>query len=218
MKKSILIVLLIACLAVAVGISGCLNNNDDNVTNGTNNTTNGTNNTTNGTNNTTNGSNNTTNGTNNTTNQTPGASFNGSVVTLSPVPSGYELLAVRNVTANAENLGGLTDALNGYLGTYAGANSSNVYLYAFQTANNSSAQGYVRAMIDYEVAQHPQTNNITTVQVNGHDVARITETLTTGGTTVERSTLVWASGDRLIILNGPATYDQIRTIAEASGL
>lgn len=215
MKKSILIVLLIALLAVAVGVSGCLGGDDANNT--TNNTTNNTSNnsTNNSTNNTSNNS--TNNTTNNTTNATPNATFNNSTVTITSLPSGYELLAVKNVTADKENIDGVTDALNGYSGSYA-VNNTNVYLSAFQAANNSSAQGYVQSMIDAHNAKYPNSSNVTNVTVNSHNATLITTNVMSGGTTVERYTLAWASGDKLVVVNGPGTYDQIKTIADASKL
>ncbi|MDL2261010.1 DUF4367 domain-containing protein [Methanimicrococcus sp. OttesenSCG-928-J09] len=188
MKKSILIVLLVAFLAIAVGVSGCLNSGDDNSTD--NNTTN---------------------------NSTPAPSFNGSIVTIDPVPAGYELLAVKNVTADSENIDGINDALIGFVGYYA-KGSSNVYLSVFQTESNKSAEGYVQSMIDAHKEKYPQSNNVTTVTINGHDATLITETTTAGGSTVERYTLAWANGSNLVVLNGPATYGEIKTIAEASKL
>lgn len=196
MKKSILIVLLIALLAVAVGVSGCLGGDDD-VNNTTNNSTN--------------------NSTNNTTNATPNATFNNSTVTIESLPSGYELLAVKEVTADTENIDGVNDALNGFSASYA-AGSSNVYLSAFQTENNSSAQAYVQSMIDAHNAKYPNSGNVTTVTVHDHNATLITTNVTSGGSTVERYTLAWASGDKLVVVNGPATYDQIKAIAEASDL
>lgn len=183
MKKNILLVLLIAFLAVAVGVSGCL---DDG------------------------------NGNNSSNNSTPNATFDGSLVTIDPVPSGYELLAVQNVTADQENIDGITDALIGFSGYYA-ADNSNIYLSAYQTANNSSAKGYVQAMIDGHKNKYPNSSNVTTVQINGHDATLITS-VTQGSAGAERYDLVWANGDKLVIVNGPATYAQIKTIAEASKL
>lgn len=195
MKKSILLVLLIAFLAVAVGVSGCLDND-----NGNNTTNNSTNNTTN----------------NSTNNSTPSATFDGTLVTVDPVPSGFELLAVKNVTADQENINGITDALNGFSGYYA-VNNSNVYLSAYQTENNSTAKAYVQTMIDAHKEKYPGTNNVTTVQINGHDATLFT-TVSQDSTSSEKYVLTWAAGDKLIIVNGPATYDQIKTIAEASKL
>lgn len=184
MKKSILIVLLVAFLAVAVGVSGCLNSGDDNSTDN---------------------------------NSTPAPSFDSGIVTIDPVPAGYELLAVKNVTADAENIDGITDALVGFVGYYA-KGSSNVYLSVFQTESNKSAEGYVQSMIDAHKEKYPQSNNVTTVTINGHNATLITETTTAGGSTVERYTLAWANGSNLVVLNGPATYGEIKTIAEASKL
>lgn len=184
MKKSILLVLLVAFLAVAVGVSGCLDNGDDNTTDN---------------------------------NSTPNATFDKSIVTIDPVPTGFELLAVKDVTADKENIDGITDALDGFVGSYSYENT-NVYLYAFQTKNNSSAKAYVQTMIDAHKEQYPSSNNVTTVQINGHDATLITKMTTSGGTSVERYTLTWAAGDKLIIVNGPAAYAQIKTIAEASKL
>lgn len=197
MKKSVLIVLLVAFLAIAVGVSGCLDSGD----NGTDNNT----------------SNNTNNSTNNTNNSTPAPSFNGSIVTISTLPSGYELLAVKNVTADKENIDGIKDALNGFSGYYA-KNSSNVYLSAFQTDSNKSAEGYVESMIQAHKDKYPQSSNVTTVTINGHNATLFTENTTAGGSTVERYTLAWANGENLIVVNGPATKGEITTIAEASKL
>ncbi|MDR2943600.1 MAG: hypothetical protein LBU81_00665 [Methanosarcinales archaeon] len=230
MKKSILIVLLITLLAAAAGVSGCLGGDDNgtnvsndtpNATNdtpnATNNTPNATNNTSNATNNTSNGTDNVTNGTNNTSNVTPAASFNNSTVTVKSLPSGFELLALRSVTADKENLDGVTDALNGYSGYY-GVNSTNVYLLAFQTADNTSAQGYVQSMIDAHKTQYPNSGNVSNVTVNGHSASMLLKPVTSGGTTVERCTIAWASGDKLVVVNGPGTREQVEILANASGL
>ncbi|WNY28876.1 hypothetical protein MmiEs2_10890 [Methanimicrococcus stummii] len=226
MKKSILIVLLVALLAVAVGVSGCLggddntpdNNSTNGSTNGTDNSSNGSNtngSNTNGTDNSSNGTN--TNGTNNSSNVTPELAFNNSSVIVSSLPSGYELLAVRNVTADNENIDGINDALNGFSGYYS-VNSTNVYLSAFQTKNDSAAKGYVQAMIDANKAKYPESSNVTTITIHDHDATLITTPTTAGGSTIERYTLAWANGDKLVVVNGPATLDEIKTIAEASDL
>ncbi|WNY24391.1 hypothetical protein MmiHf6_17220 [Methanimicrococcus hongohii] len=223
--KKILIVLLVALLAVAVGVSGCLGGDDDTPDNNTsNNSSNNSNNSSNNTNGTNNSSNNT-NGTNNSTtdnstnnsstNATPEISFNNSTVTVSV--SGYELLAIRTVTADEQNIDGVTDALNGLSGYYS-VNSTNVYLSAYQTANNSSAEGYVQSMIDANKEKYPTTYNITNTTINGNDATVITTTSTSGGTTVERYVVTWASGDKLVVVDGPATLSEIKTIAEASDL
>lgn len=195
MKKSILIVLLIALLAVAVGVSGCLGGDDDN--------------------NTTNNSS-TNNSSNNSTNATPNATFDNSSVIIESLPSGYELLAVQAVTADTENIDGIDDALNGYAASYA-VDASNVYLRVFQTESNASAAGYVQAMIDADKEKNPTSSNVTTVTVNGHDATLIT-TIGSGSAATERYVLAWASGDKLVVVNGPATYDEVKTIADASGL
>ncbi|MDV0444749.1 hypothetical protein MmiAt1_02860 [Methanimicrococcus sp. At1] len=191
MKKSILIVLLVALLAVAVGVSGCLGGDDTPTNNSSNNSNN--------------------------SNITTNATFDGSIVTVDPVPAGYELLAVKNVTADNENIDGIKDALAGFSGYYA-RNSSNIYLNVFQTENNSSAKAYVQAMIDANKEKYPQTSNVTTTKVNGHDATLITTTVTSGGSDAERYVLAWTNGSYLVVVNGPAAFDELKTIADASKL
>ena len=195
MKKSILLVLLVAFLAVAVGVSGCLDNNDNGNT--TNNTTN--------------------------TTPTPPATpptFDNNIVQVDPIPAGFELLVVKNVTADSEGIGGLTDALAGYSATYMynDSISDTVYLYAFECSDTAAAAGYVQDMIDAHIEKYPGTNNVTTAKVNGHDATLLTRTVTSGSAGDERYELAWNNGPILVVVNGPASYNLILSIAEASGL
>ena len=194
MKKSILFVLLVAFLVVAVGVSGCLDSDNGNTTNNTTNTT-----------------------------PVPPAApptFDSDIVQVDPIPAGFELLAVKNVTANSEGIDGLTDALAGYSATYMHNDSvsANVYLYAFECSDAASAAGYVQSMIDGHIAKYPGSYNITTVQVNGHDATLFTRTVTGGTSSGERYELAWSNDSILIVVNGPASYNLILSIAEASGL
>jgi hypothetical protein len=196
MKKSILIVLLVAFLAVAVGVSGCLDNNDP-ANNSTNNTPG-----------------------NNTSNNTTNVTFDENIVKVSPVPTGFELLAVKsNVTADTERIDGLTDALVGYSATYQYNNSSlnGVYLFAFQCNNSTDAAGYVQKMIDAHNTKYPNSSNVTTVQVNNHNATLLTTNTQSpsGNASYE---LAWASNEYLVVVNGPAAYNLISAIADASKL
>ena len=222
MKKSILIILLVAFLAVAVGVSGCL----DNENNTTNNTTPPINNSTennspenNSTNNST--ENNSTNNStgNNTSNNTTNVTFDENIVKVNPVPAGFELLAVKNVTSNTENINGLNDALAGYSATYQHNNSSteSVYLFVFQCNNSTDAAGYVQKMIDAHNAKYPNSSNVTNVTVNNHNATLLT-TVSQGSSGSENYEYVWSNNDRLIVVNGPASKNLILSIADASGL
>lgn len=188
MKKSILIVLLVAFLAVAVGVSGCLDNDSNNTTN-------------------------------NTTNNSTTPTFNNSLVQVDPLPANFELLAVKNVTADAENIGGLTDALPGFSGSYMYNNSTsdNVYLYVFECANATDAAGYVLKMIDAHNTEHPNSSNVTTVEVNDHNATLLT-TVAQGSSGNERYEMAWNNGNLLVVVNGPAAYNLILAIADASNL
>ena len=193
MKKSILLVLLVAVLAVAVGVSGCLDN-DGNKTN-------------------------TTPGNNTSNNTTNNITFDENIVKANPVPTGFTLEAVKNVTADSENIGGVTDALVGYSATYMYNNSSVdcVYLSAFQCNSSTDAAGYVQKMIDAHNAKYPESKNVTTVTVNGHNATLLT-TVASGSSGGERYELAWSNGEYLIVINGPAAYNLILAIADASGL
>jgi hypothetical protein len=192
MKKSILLILLVAFLAVAVGVSGCLDN-DGNKTNTT--------------------------PENNTSNNTTNITFDENIVKVSPVPTGFTLEAVKNVTADNENIGGVTDALVGYSATYMYNNSSVdcVYLSAFQCNSSTDAAGYVQKMIDAHNAKYPESKNVTTVTVNGHNATLLT-TVSQGSSGGERCEIAWNNGEYLIVVNGPAAYNLILAIADASSL
>lgn len=193
MKKSLLLVLLVAFLAVSVGISGCLDTNGNNSSNNT-------------TNNTTN-------------NSTPAPEFGSNIVQVNPVPAKFELLAVKNVTANNENIDGLKTALAGYSATYLYNNSTSdsVYLYAFKCADAASAAGFVQSMIDANIEKYPGSNNATTVKINGHNATLIT-TVVSGSGGGERYELVWTNDSILVVVNGPAARNLIEAIATASNL
>ena len=181
MKKSILLVLLVAFLATAVCISGCLGNDTPD------------------------------------TPETP-TEFGANLVTIDPVPAGFELLAVRNVTADAE-IKAISEKLAGHFAAYMYNDSAadGVYLYAFQANNSSAATGFVQAMIDAHNAAYPGTGNVTTVKINGHDATLLTS-MTQGSGGGEKNELVWATQDILVVVNGPADYEQIKAIATASKL
>ena len=193
MKKSILLVLLVAFLAVAVGVSGCLDNDGNNTTE--NNTS------------------------NNTSNNTTNLTFDENIVTIDPTPAGFELLAVRPVTADSENIAGLTDALAGYYAPYMYNNSSSdsVYLYAFECDDSTAAAGYVQKIIDAHNARYLNNSNVTTVKVNGHDATLLTRVIQGSGGG-ESYMLAWNNNDVLVVVSGPAAYNLMLSIAEASGL
>ena len=198
MKKSILIVLLLVLLVAAVGVSGCLGGDDPAVNSPNNNSTNGP------------------NGPNGSANATPDATFNGSIVTVSV--QGYELLAVQSVIASERNILGVDDALKGFRASYLTPTNTNVHLSAYQTESNASAQGYVQSMINAHNNRFGNNSNVTTVDINGNNATLFTTITTAGGGNVERFRLAWASGDILVIVDGPTTFNEIRTIAEASDL
>ena len=185
MKKNILLVLLVAFLAITVGISGCLNNDNNNSTDNT------------------------------TPDYNTNVTFSESIVQVNPIPTGFELLVVRNATA--DTIGGITDEIPGYNGAYQYNNSptDGVYLYAFQAANNTAAAGLVQKMIDAHKEAYPVTQNVTSVKINGHDATLLTKTGSTGAESYE---LAWTNGDILVVVNGPAGYDLMKIIAEASKL
>jgi len=193
MKKSILLILLVAFLAVAVGVSGCLDNDGNNTTE--NNTS------------------------NNTSNNTTNITFDEGIVKVNPIPTGFELLVVRPVTANSESIDGLTDALAGYYAAYMYNNSStdSVYLYAFECDDSTAAAGYVQKIIDAHKTRYPESNNVTTVKVNGHDATLLTRVVQGSGGG-ESYTLAWNNNDVLVVVNGPAAYNLMLSIAEASDL
>jgi hypothetical protein len=192
MKKSILLVLLVAFLAVAVGVSGCLDN-DGNKTNTT--------------------------PENNTPNNTTNITFDENIVKANPVPTGFTLEAVKNVTADNENIGGITDALVGYSATYMYNNSSAdcVYLSAFQCNSSADAAGYIQKMIDAHNAKYLNSSNVTPVTINGHSATLLT-TVSQGSSGGERYEIAWSTGEYLIVVNGPAAYNLILAIADASSL
>ena len=154
------------------------------------------------------------NGGNGATNATPEVTFDESIVTLT-VP-GFELLAVRDSIASEQRILGVTDALNGITGYYwVTETSNNVYISVYQTENNASARAYVQSMIN---AHRAANNTVTNVTISGNNATVFTTTTFVGGANVERFTLAWASDDKLVIVFGPATWAEIKTIAEASDL
>ena len=189
MKKSILLLLLVAFLAVAVGVSGCLDDDKDNSTD------------------------------NNTSNHTTNITFDENIVKVNPIPTGFELLFSKPVTADAEGIGGVTDALAGYTAAYMYNNSSldGVYLYVFECDNSTAAAGYVQSMIDAHKARYPESNNVTTVKVNGHNATLITRNVQSAGGN-ESYEYAWNNGQYLVVINGPASSNLMLSIAEASGL
>ncbi|MCL2862819.1 MAG: hypothetical protein FWE54_01790 [Methanimicrococcus sp.] len=193
MKKSIIFVLLIATIAVLVGVSGCLDGGG--------------------------------NATNNTTNNTPPVipspppEFDSNIVQIEPVPVNFELLAVKEVTANDEGIGGLTDPVEGFSATYMYNNSptSTVYLYAFECESEEAALGYVLSMIDAHIDRYPGTYNVTQMKINGHDATLLTST-TQGSSGGERYELAWNNEHILVVVNGPAARNLIEAIATASNI
>ena len=187
MKKSTLLILLVAFLAVAVGVSGCLGNGGDNSTD------------------------------NNTSNNTTNITFNENIVKVDPVPAGFELLAVKNFTADTENIGGITDALVGYSATYMYNNSStdSVYFSVFKCDNSTAAAGYVQSIVDAYNVKYPNTGNVTNVKINGHDATLMTKTIQSAGGD-ESYEIAWSNNDLLVVVNGPAASNLMLSIAEAS--
>lgn len=204
MRKILFIFVFFAILSV--GISGCLNNGD------------------------TENQNNTTerplsdaaDNVSNQSNATVITHFNGSVVTVNPLPSGFTHLATRSAVANAQNIG-VSDALIGYRNmlTY---DNANIYLSVYKCSISRIADDYIQEMIDSHAVKYGNDSKISTVQINGHDAVLIEATVQ--DTPPEgRYILVWPnwSGDKyddsyLVVVNGQTNYSVIRELAEASDL
>ncbi|MDL2261007.1 hypothetical protein LJC08_02045 [Methanimicrococcus sp. OttesenSCG-928-J09] len=207
MKKSFLF-LIILVAAVLVGVSGCLGGDDADSDN-----------------NSTIISEPPVSETNNSSNQSNATiitTFNGSVVTVSPLPNGFTHLATRSVNANSEKIG-ISDPIIGYRNmlTY---DNSNVYLSVFKCSGNKTADDYIQEMIASHAAKYGGDSTISTVQINGHDATRfeatVQETPQEG-----RYMLAWTNwtGDvyddsYLVVVYGQTNYSVIKELAEASNL
>ena len=220
MKKTILTLIFIAAV-LAVCISGCLGNGKDL---GENNSTpdappeNLTD---------------TANTTPDNSNDTPGSAvggdstssliFNGSVVTIEPLPPGIRHLATRSVTGHTQGLG-IPDALVGYRNMMVfESDNENVYFSVYK-CTAKTADEYIDHMKYSHVNKYGSDSNISTITVNGHNAtlleATVSETPAEG-----RYILVWSnwSGDPyddsyLVIVNGKVNYSVIKDLAEASDL
>lgn len=205
MKKRILFLLLLTAVLI-VGLSGCLNNSDSNE------------------------SDNNPVPENNTTPQPENPSgpasqietFNGSIVTIDPLPSGFTHLATRSVTTTQTRIG-ISDTLIGYrnMMTY---DDSNVYFAVYKCSGSKNAEEYVSEMISSHAAKYGSDSSVSTVTINGHSAtlleATVQETPQDG-----RYTLVWSdwTGDvyddsYLIVVNGQVNYSVLKELAEASNL
>ncbi|MDV0444746.1 hypothetical protein MmiAt1_02820 [Methanimicrococcus sp. At1] len=210
MKKSILLILILLT-AVLVGVSGCLGGDDN--TNGTDN----------GTNETVSEPVPTEPAENNTqSNATIITEFNGSVVTVNPLPAGFTHLATRSVIANTQGLG-ISDALIGYRNmlTY---NDSNVYFSVYKCNGSKTADEYIQEMISSHASKYGGDSQVSTVSINGHG-ATLLEATVQDTPQEGRYILVWSnwSGDvyddsYLVIANGQVNYSVLKELAEASDL
>lgn len=211
MKKTLFILVIIVAAAL-VGVSGCLNSGDNATDNNTSN-------------NTTEPPSNETNETNNSSNQTNATvitNFSASVVTVNPLPEGFNHLATRSVNANGEKIG-VSDPIIGYRNmlTY---DNSNVYLSVFKCSTNKTADDYIQEMTASHISKYGSDSNISTIQINGHNATRFEATVQ--DTPSEgRYILVWTnwSGDvyedsYLVVVYGPVNYSVIEELAQASNL
>ncbi|WNY28873.1 hypothetical protein MmiEs2_10860 [Methanimicrococcus stummii] len=212
MRKALLI--LIILLAVGfVGVSGCLDNG--------------------GTDNNTSVDDNTSDivseppveESNNSSNQSDAGlitNFNGSVVTVDPLPAGFTHLATRSITATNERIG-IADALIGYRNmlTY---DNSNVYLSVFRCNATKTSEDYVSEMIASHASKYGSDSVSSIVTVNGHDAVLLEATVQ--DTPQEgRYILAWSnwSGDEyddgyVVAVYGQVNYSVIKELAEASDL
>ena len=202
-------------ILVAVGLSGCLGGDSSNDTNETGNTSE--------------------NETNESVPDIPETvppenssdaeiitSFDGSVVTLSPLPEGFKHIATRTVISNAQNIG-ISDALIGYRSMYL-FEESNVYLSVYKCNLSKTANDYVTEMTNAHALKYGDDSNVSMVQINGHDAVLLTSTVQ--DTPLEgRYILIWSnwSGDEyddsyLIVVNGMVNYSTILTVADVSDL
>jgi hypothetical protein len=208
MKKMIMILLLLILLAV--GISGCLSN--DNSANTTDPPQNN-----NSDNNSNAGSNNTA-GNNSTASLPP---FGASLVTANPTPSGFTFLGATTVKSNSVNFG-ISNILTGYRGlyTYGGNNA----LLAVFTCNETTqtADACLEQMKTAHANQYGRNSEIQTIQIKGHDVTLMTANVQEPPEATGRYILAWTktsywdNADYLIIVYGQADLDALKILAEAA--
>jgi len=188
MKKILGILSIFLVALIAVSFAGCIDDSG-NVTNNT---------------------------TNNTTNNSTGINpplefeFDESMVIADPMPEGFEHIATQSVMAN-EEVSGITDELPGTAGYYA-YDGSNVYLTVYECDDADAAQGYINQMKQETARLQGEVSSVT---VNEHDAALL-KTKSVIGT--EISIIAWTRGNLLVVVDGPAGYDAIKTLADASGL
>lgn len=207
MKKSFLI-LIILVAAVLVGVSGCLGGDDAGTENNSSNVSEP--------------PANETNNSSNQSNATIITAFNGSIVTVSPLPNGFTHLATRSVNANGEKIG-ISDPIIGYRNmlTY---DNSNVYLAVFKCSANKTSEDYLSEMKTSHASKYGGDSSISTVQVNGHDAIRFEATVQEAPQE-GRYMLAWTNwtGDEyddsyLVVVYGQVNYSVILELAEASNL
>ena len=213
--KKIILTLLIVAAVFAVGFSGCLGNDDSNIPENNSTSENETTDTVD-------------NSESNENNDAPISSgstlittFNGSVSTLDPLPSGFRHLATRSVTAHTQGLG-IPDAILGYRNMMVfESENENVYFSVYR-CTAKTADEYIENMKSAHISKYGSDSIISTVVVNGHSAtlleATVSETPAEG-----RYILVWSNwsddiydDSYLVIVNGKVNYSAIKELADAS--
>lgn len=217
MKKNIILLLLFAVI-FAVGISGCLDGDDE-----VNNTTNF-NNTSNNANSTENNSSNNSSGNsavNNSFNESkPVPGFDANLTKVDPVPENFVFFSTATVRSHGQHIG-VTDALFGYQGIYHyGDNETPVFLTYYDVAianTTKTSESYIQMMKDSHVKQYGSDSKISTIQINGHD-ATLFEATTDEVPQYGRYMIAWTLGDGMFVtVTGAVDEPVLESLATATG-
>lgn len=209
MKKNIILLLLFAVI-FAVGISGCLDGDDE-----ANNTTH----TSHGTNSSGNNSSNNSSG-NSSNSSKPIPVFDANLTIVDPVPEGFLFFSTTTVKSHGQHIG-VTDALFGYQGIYHyGENATPVFLTYYDVAianTTKTSETYIQMMKDSHAEQYGHDSKISTVRINGHD-ATLFEATTDDVPQYGRYMIAWTLGDSLFVtVTGPVDESVLESLATATG-
>ena len=196
MNKATQIFILLIAVLFAVGISGCLENDDSD------------------------NSGNSVNSSDTTSGQTNELEYNTSIVTVSDLPEGFEFLSTHSVKSHAEGIG-ITDVLYGYRGYYAFTNDTvskaNVYFYCFKTNTSEDADTYLQNMQTSYANSYGSGGIISNSQFNGHSVIKLTST---DGAVPDM--IAWTRDNLLFVVKGQVAGEvsekTIESLAVASKL
>lgn len=202
MKKYFLFFIVVI---LAVGLSGCLNDNgnDTNLTD----------------NDSKNNSNNASNESD-PANKSDAVVFDSNLTLVQPVPEGFKFISTASVKSHGQHVG-ITDALFGYQGIYNyGENNVPVFLTYYDVAianTTKTPESYIQMMKDSHLKQYGNDSNISIIQINGHDVTLFAAT-TEETPQYGRYILAWSLNDTILVtVAGNAELDVLKTLAVASG-